>query len=106
MKQEINSTHWNDENGNPAGGCTNAVGLCVSWQNGPLGRGVDRKESNGCFVETVIQAAIDRLEYYQAGKFACEENAQALDALDLALNACDRRTSCREARAVEGTHAH
>jgi hypothetical protein len=55
---------------------------------------VNRTEDpNGCFVETVIAAAIDRVEYYQRGKFACANNEMVLmrlnDALAL-LDACGR----------------
>jgi len=46
-----------DEWNNPAGGSVKGVGLDVVWQNGPLGRGENRKEPNGAFVETVIDAA-------------------------------------------------
>ena len=48
--------HWVDENGNPAGGITQGVGFTISWQNGPLGTGEERKEPNGAFVENVILA--------------------------------------------------
>jgi hypothetical protein len=104
MKQIINGEHFNDENGNPAGGETTGTGINLTWQNGPLGRDGERKEPNGAFVEGVIQAALDRLNYYQASKFACETNAEAVDHLELALRALERRTAEREARAVEGTH--
>lgn len=94
-----------DENGNPAGGLVRGVGLSIVWQNGPLGRGAERKDPNGAFVETVISAAKQRLEYYQAGgKFACRENAMAITKLDEALLWLDKRTRDREARQVEGTH--
>ena len=105
MKQQINSQHFNDENGNPAGGTTSGVGISISWQNGPLGRDGERKEPNGAFVEGVIQAALDRLEHYQASKFKCRENALAITKLEEALHWCQHRTAAREARAVEGTHA-
>lgn len=105
MNQPIHSEHWTDHNGKPAGGCTHGVGFCISWQNGPLGRGSDRKEPNGAFVEGVIAAAIDRLEWYQRSAFNCEENAAALEDLRDALAALNSRTAKREARQVEGTHA-
>ena len=92
--------------GNPAGGTTSAVGVEIRWQQGPLGRGVDRKEPNGAFVETVILAAIDRLRFYQTaadGKFACQQNADAIEALALARAHLEARTREREQRGVEGT---
>ena len=55
-------------------------------------------------METVILAAIDRLNYYQDTRSACDENAQALNALQAALNWLKARTADREAREVEGTH--
>jgi hypothetical protein len=104
MKQAITENHVTDENGNPTGGTTTGVGISISWQNGPLGRGDDRQAANGAFTEGVIQSAIGRLEFYQASKFASSYNAEALTHLRLALEALERRTTDREKRAVEGTH--
>jgi hypothetical protein len=104
MKQELTQKHYNDANGNPAGGITVAIGISIKWQDGPLGRGAEKKEPNGAFVEGVIQAAIGRLEFYQASEFACRENATALDYLTKALAVMEQRTKNREARAVEGTN--
>jgi hypothetical protein len=97
--------HWHDTEGRPGGGVSSGTGMCLSWQNGPLGRGEDRREPNGCFVETVIAAARGRLLSYQESPFACEANAQAIHALEMALEVLDHRTKDREQRAVEGTHA-
>jgi len=105
METPIQSEHWNDANGNPAGGSTYGPGFAISWQNGPLGRGEERKEPNGAFVENVIKAVKDRIDYYQASKFACEENAKAAEHLQAALDILNSRTAKREARGVEGTHA-
>ena len=104
MKQVITESHENDSVGNPAGGTTSATGIWIKWQSGPLGRGADRKEPNGAFVEGVIQAAAGRLAHYQASRFACTENAEALAHLEKALAILEARTAAREARAVEGTH--
>jgi len=52
----------------------------------------------------VIMAAKDRIEYYQNSRFACPENAEALEHLNKALAVLDARTKAREARKVEGTH--
>ena len=104
MRTKIQSHHWNDTEGRPAGGATYGNGFAISWQNGPLGRGEDRKEPNGAFVEDIIAAAKDRLEYYQKSQFACEANRQALDALAQALFVLRQRTEEREQRRVEGTH--
>ena len=104
MKQELFIENLNDENGNPAGGSVTGTGISINWQNGPLGRGDDRQEPNGAFVEGVIQAAISRLEYFQASRFSCHENAAALGHLRLALASLELRTKLREERGVEGTH--
>lgn len=102
--QPLSSNHWNDASGNPAGGTTFAPGMCIGWQNGPLAVEGERKEPNGCFVETVIRAAVDRLEYYQSSRFASDYNARALEYLNAALAECAARTADREKRRVEGTH--
>jgi hypothetical protein len=104
MKQDMTSSHHVDDDGNPAGGQTSAMGMILSWQNGPLGRGKDRLEPNGCFVETVIEAAKDRLSYYQGSKFECVENSIAIHHLNKALENLEARTANREVRQVEGTH--
>ena len=96
----------NDVNGNPAGGSVKGTGLDIQWQNGPLGRIEDgtRIEPNGAFVETVISAALQRIEYYQESKFNCRENAIAITKLEEALLWLNKRTMDREQRKVEGTH--
>lgn len=96
-----------DHDGNPTGGRVDGVGLMIQWQNGPLGRAEARRSPNGAFVETVISAAMQRLEFYQqaaGGKFSCEENASAIWHLSQALIGLESRTKAREARQVEGTH--
>jgi hypothetical protein len=126
MNQKIHGQHEVDAEGNPAGGRTTGTGIDITWQSGPLGRHVEgcaqdpapgmehrsvcaagctRRDPNGAFVEGVIAAAKDRLEHYQAGKFACAENQEALEYLDAALEALGSRTSRREGAGVEGTHA-
>lgn len=104
MKQELNQTHRLDDDGKPAGGLTTGVGLVIDWQDGPLGRGGDRREPNGAFVEGVIQAAIGRLEFYNEGEFRCRENSLAITHLEEALHWLESRTAKREEREVEGTH--
>jgi hypothetical protein len=104
MKQNSVYQNVNDPDGNPAGGTYESVGVKIQWQDGPLGRGADRKEPNGAFVENVIEAAIKRLQYYQDSKFKCRENAIALTHLETAALWLDKRTNDREARQVEGTH--
>ena len=99
------SSQFSDDNGNPAGGQTYGAGFCIAWQNGPLGRGAERIEPNGAFVETIIAAAKDRLEFYQRSRFKCQANATAIEYLEKALIELNNRTKERESRNVEGTHA-
>lgn len=104
MLDRYTAHHFDDADGNPGGGHTYGTGFTIAWQNGPLGRGEDRKDPNGAFVETIIHAALDRLAYYQRSQFACDENARAIEHLSEALWALNSRTASREARDVEGTH--
>ena len=107
MLDEFEARNFEDEGGNPSGGEVRGVGLYINWQQGPLGRGEERKEPNGAFVETVIAAAKQRIEFYQTvglGRFSCRENALAITKLQEALFWLNYRTEQRELRGVEGTH--
>jgi len=104
MQQKFTAENHLDDEGRPAGGFVEATGLRIDWQNGPLGRGEDRIEPNGAFVETVIAAAVQRIEHYQSGQFRCRENAIAITKLEEALHWLNARTNRREAADVEGTH--
>lgn len=104
MRQKIQSTWKSDEKGNPTGGITYGEGIDIHWQEGALGNPPDIKKINGAFVEGVVQAAIDRLNLFQASKFKCRENALAITKLEEALHWLDHRTSNRSERKVEGTY--
>lgn len=104
MKQYVTTENHLDADGNPAGGNVHGVGIRIEWQNGPLGRDGDRIEANGAFVEGVIEAAIDRIYFYQLTKFHSLHNAVALGHLKAALEVLGERTREREDRQVEGTH--
>lgn len=102
----VSHDHRLDEHGRPAGGVSEGVGFHIFWQDGPL---VDpdtgeRKAPNGAFVETVLSAVIERIEFYQASEFRCRENALALTKLQEAQHWLDHRTRDRQRRGVEGTH--
>lgn len=76
--------------------------LCtfISFQNGPIAEaGV-----NGITQEVLIAICIDRLRSFQAGPFACRENALALTKLEEAQHWLHHRTQKRMSRGVEGTH--
>ncbi len=105
MRQHITESHFTDpDSGAPTGGETKGVGIHIVWQNGPLGRGDERMEPNGAFVEGVIQAVVGRLRYYQRSAFMCRENALALTKLEEAIHWCQHRTEARESQGVKGTH--
>lgn len=73
----------------------------ISFQNGPINEvGV-----NGLTHEALLAVLIDRLEGFQAGKFANDYNAAALNHLRSAQGVLLDRTRERMARNVEGTHA-
>jgi len=70
----------------------------IRFQNGP----VKEFGVNGCFQEDLIAICIDRLRGFQAGNFACRENALALTKLEEALHWLNHRTRDRQNRGVEG----
>lgn len=80
-------------------GQTIAVLGTIVFQKGPI------KESgvNGIHNEDLIAVVIDRLQGYQKGDFACEDNGRALVNLYGALANLRNRTKEREDRGVEGT---
>lgn len=79
----------------------NTVFSKISFQNGPI------KEAgvNGCHQEDLIAIAIDRLEHFQKGEYACRENALALTKLEEAMHWLRHRTNKRVAAGTEGTSA-
>lgn len=108
MLDKFTATNTVDAEGNPTGGQVSGIGLLINWQNGPLGRETEtstRAQPNGAFVETVIDAARQRIQFYQDGKFKNEKNEEALFHLTNALRCLNERTQEREARQVEGIHA-
>ena len=70
----------------------------VHFQNGP----VKEKGVNGCFQEDLLLIVADRLQSFQAGQFACNDNAEALSHVLAALECLGRRTKGRQFRGVEG----
>lgn len=57
---------------------------------------------NGITHEALLAIIADRLECFQAGPFACQENATALQNVNEALRALHKRTQKRIVRGVEG----
>jgi hypothetical protein len=71
----------------------------VDFQDGPINEvGV-----NGVTNEALLAIVIDRMRSFQAGPFACRENALALTKLEEAQMWLLQRTRARMARGVEGT---
>lgn len=104
MRQKIDNIWKQDPDGNPTGGVSSGQGISIAWQDGPLGNPPDLSKINGAFVEGVVQAAIDRLVFFQQSKFKCRENALAITKLEEALHWMDHRTLDRKLRNVEGTY--
>ena len=73
----------------------------IKFQNGPIN---DDNPPNGLQNEDLLAILIDRMEGFQSGKFACEENELALFHLEAAMEALQTRTRDRVAREVEGSH--
>lgn len=72
----------------------------INFQNGP----VKEAGENGIFIEDLLAICQHRLECFQAGDFACRENALALTKLQEAMHWLNHRTATRQARGVEGTN--
>lgn len=72
----------------------------ILFQNGAI----PEAGVNGVTQEALLAIVIDRLEAFQRGPFACEENARALQYATGALEWLKMRTRARMERGVEGTH--
>ena len=74
--------------------------IVIQFQNGPIAEaGV-----NGITQEVLLAICADRLRSFQAGAFACRENALALTKTEEAMHWLHHRTKSRMDRDVEGTH--
>ncbi len=103
----VKSEFKTDAGGNPTGGNTTlTLGpgevpmISIHYQDGIVG---DNGQS-GAFVEDVIEAAVQRLRFFQDSKFRCRENAIALTHLETALAWLDRRTRARLLQDAENTY--
>ena len=97
--------NFSDSDGNPAGGHVDGTGFHIVWQNGPLGSGEDRQPASGAFVEDVLIALLERMRWYQEGKFACRENALTVTKLEEAAHWMQHRREDRDRRGVLGEHS-
>jgi len=73
----------------------------IQFQNGPI----NENGVNGVTQEALLAVVIDRLRAFQAGPFACRENALALTKIEEAQHWLLHRTRARMARGVEGKSA-
>lgn len=106
----VQSQFTTDRGGNPTGGVTKLTveldeemintAMHIEWQNGIVG---DDGQS-GAFVEDVLEAARQRLQFFQASKFRCRENAIALTKIEEALQWLDWRTRQRLIQGMENTY--
>lgn len=112
----IEATNSFDSDGNPTGGevylkvtkngDTEHPAIVINWQDGPRGQGEGKPlaEPNGAFVEDVLWAALQRLEFFQDSKYRCRENSLAITKLEEALFILKDRQLSRSERNVEGKH--
>lgn len=91
-----------DHGSNPsAGGDFDAAReTLIVFQNGPI----NEAGVNGVTQEALLAIVADRLRSFQAGQYACRENAIALTKIEEAQHWLQSRTRARMARGVEGTH--
>ena len=70
----------------------------LQFQKGPMQENLP----NGLHNEDLLYIVKHRLESFQDGPFACQENQVALDNVMWAIDALERRTADRRKRGVEG----
>ena len=100
-----------DDEGNPTGGSVSLIRvpfkpfLQITWQNGPRGNADGTlDEPNGAFIEDVLWAALQRLEFFNETKYRDRGNSIAITHIEQALQALRDRSLERAYRGVEGKH--
>lgn len=78
-----------------------SMASAICFQRGPIAE----NGANGISNEALLAIVEDRLKCFQAGPYACRENALALTHLQEAMHWLHHRTRERLARGVEGTYA-
>ena len=73
--------------------------LTVVFQRGS----VNDSGVNGCRIEDVIDALVDKLRDYQSSSLGCDENEETMDFLELAKLAQLRRRKLRQDQGVFNT---
>jgi hypothetical protein len=102
--QPLEAENYTDADGNPDGGWVEAPGLQIRWQQGPLNGPYEDNPWNGAFPVTVLEAVLHRLEYYQDGKFACQDNNEAIHHIKRTIDTLNKRQIERFCRGVRGSH--
>lgn len=119
LRRNVTSEFVTDDQGNPTGGSTMAydqppqlTGTSTSqtkpreligeliWQNGILSMG-----RSGWTVEEVLEAALQRLQFFNTTKFRCRENSLAITKIEEALAWLDIRQRNREMQGVEDSYS-
>lgn len=108
----VQSEFRTDGAGHPTGGFTSmwvdgnseSEGLAaiqIHWQDGIIGP----KGQNGAFIEDVIEAALQRLRWFNSRpESRCRENSLAITKLEEAMQWLDWRTRQRVIGGVENTY--
>lgn len=109
MKNTLEVANEHNDKGQPAGGFVVGPGLNIEWQNGPTprvkGQLMDPPErTRGAFIEDVLEAARRRLQFYQDSPWACNENANALQHIEMAIADLESREKRRIAQGIAGTN--
>lgn len=116
INPKLVATNHLDENENPTGGevrleISGHPELLVKWQDGPRGTGETNADGspvltdpNGAFVEDVLWAALQRLEFFNNSKYRDRANSMAITHIEQALQALKDRQLERSHRNVEGKH--
>jgi hypothetical protein len=96
-----------DSDGNPTGGNTEMIAgdpsyaaISIHWQDGIVGD----NGQGGAFVEDVLEAARQRLQFFNKSEFRCRENSIAITKIEEALQWLDWRTRQRLIENVENTY--
>ena len=97
-----------DADGHPTGGETfmdvsgdGDIKMSITWQDGVVH---PTEGQNGAFVEDVLEAARQRLQFFNSTEFRCRENSIAITKIEEALQWLDWRTRARLIEDVENTY--
>ena len=75
-------------------------GFSVRFQSGAMELG-----RNGAITEEILDMLIEHINYFQAGKYACRENALVITKLEEAKHWVLHRKQLREAQDLKGKDA-